>query len=183
VKGGAHEVLSILAAAIQITVGWIFVSAGAHKAFRWHAFKGMLDAYRLLPACLLSVAATATVIAELLTGFALVAGWNVPVFSFIAAGLLALFAAAMAINLARGRTSIDCGCFQSIRQPLEWRLVVRNLVCAVAVLSVSGFSVSLYDSPRWVHAFPASVALFAIYLALNSVWALDASRAVALAKA
>jgi hypothetical protein len=171
--------LELFSAAIQIAVGLMLASAGIGKALRWHEFKGMLSAYELVPSLLLTVAAAAIVALELLTGFALVAGWSAGVFAIAAAGMFVVFAAAMAINLMRGRRAIDCGCFRSTRQTLEWRLVARNLVCALAVLGSAGFTMASDDPQRWLQAVPAGAALFAIYFALNSVWALDASRITA----
>ncbi len=50
---------------------------------------------------------------------------------------LILFAAAMAINLRRGRASIDCGCFGSrLRQGISAWMVVRNLSLALLALSL-----------------------------------------------
>ena len=50
-----------------------------------------------------------------------------PGLALVAMALLALFAAAMAINIRRGRDHIDCGCGQSfLRQTLSWMLVARN---------------------------------------------------------
>ena len=47
--------------------------------------------------------------------------------SAAAAILLGLFSVAIGINLARGRSHIDCGCFQSaLRQQLSISLLVRN---------------------------------------------------------
>lgn len=171
--------LDLTATAVQVWIGLVFASAGLGKALRWHAFKGMLHAYRLLPSALVPLAAFLIVPTEIAVGGALIAGCSVFVFSILASALLVIFACAMAINLARGRRSIDCGCFQSTRQPLEWRLVVRNGVCAVAVLVASGLSMPIHDPQRWMQAVPAGATLFAIYLALNGVWALDASREIA----
>jgi hypothetical protein len=176
--GSTQSVMGLIASAVQIVIGLIFAQAALGKIRHWHEFKGMLDAYRLLPSRAVPGVAVGLVPFELITGLALIAAWNAPLFSIAAAGLFALFAAAMAVNIARGRTSIDCGCFQSIRQPLEWRLVVRNLVCALAVLASSA-GISVDGAERWAYAWPAAVALFVIYLALNAVWALDASRLVA----
>jgi hypothetical protein len=54
---------------------------------------------------------------------------------FAASALLALFAVAMGINLLRGRTHIDCGCFDStLKQPLRWSLVLRNAVLVLLLL-------------------------------------------------
>ncbi len=63
-------------------------------------------------------------------------------------------------TFCEGAASLDCGCFQGARQPLEWRLVVRNVVLALAAFA----SERLLDWPsadpqRWIHALPAGVAL------------------------
>ena len=53
------------------------------------------------------------------------------------AGLLVLYAVAMAINLWRGKRNIDCGCGGD-GQSLSWALVLRNAVLAGLALGVSG---------------------------------------------
>lgn len=169
----------MFATAIQVGTGLIFAIAALGKMQGWHEFKGTLGAYEILPEWLVTPAAMMLVPAELLTALALIAGWSTPAFSILAAAMLVVFAAAMAINLVRGRTSIDCGCFQSSKQTIEWRLVVRNVVCAVALLAGASFGMTALDPQRWIQAVPAGVALFAIYAALNGVWALDASRNIA----
>lgn len=175
IQGG----VDVLSTAVQVGVGLIFASAGLGKVLRWHEFKGTLGAYEIVPSRWVPAVATVLVPAEMVMAAALIAGWNVYRFSLLAAALLAVFAAAMAINLARGRASIDCGCFQSSRQTIGWRLVARNLVCALAVVAGGSFTMPLDDPQRWIQAVPAGVALYAIYVALNGVWTLDASRAVA----
>lgn len=172
-------VVDLIAAAMQVSIGLIFATAGFGKLRRWHEFKGMLDAYRLLPSQAVPVAGSFILATEIVTGLALVAGWAVGPFALVAAAMFAGFAIAIAINLLRGRRMIDCGCFRSIRQPLEWRLVVRNGACALLALGSSAFAMASGDPQRWIQAVPAGAALFVIYFALNAVWALDASRAAA----
>lgn len=172
----------VIATAVQLAIGLIFVQAAVGKVQAWHEFKGILGAYELLPPCAVPSATFVVVTAESLTGMALLTAWKVSTAASVAAGLFILFAAAMAVNLIRGRTSLDCGCFQSARQPLEWRLVIRNLVAAAAVLVASPFTLAMDDPARWIHAVPAGIALFAIYIALNAVWALDGSRAAAFSR-
>jgi hypothetical protein len=47
-----------------------------------------------------------------------------------------VFTAAIALNLARGRRDLDCGCFGPLlRQPLSGWLVVRNGLLALLVLA------------------------------------------------
>jgi hypothetical protein len=49
--------------------------------------------------------------------------------------LLVVFMIAMGINIRRGRTSIDCGCFMNaLRQRIGWGLVARNALLAAAAL-------------------------------------------------
>jgi len=175
--------LNMIASTVQIALGVIFIQAAVGKLRRWHEFKGMLHAYELLPLWSEAFFAVCLIGAELLTGVALVTSWKAAFASVIGAAMFLLFAGAMAVNIRRGRTSIDCGCFQSIRQPLEWRLVVRNVVCAVAALVSAGVAEVVEGVDRWAYAVPGALALFAIYLALNAVWALDESRRIAFRRA
>ncbi|HRO15442.1 MAG TPA: MauE/DoxX family redox-associated membrane protein, partial [Paracoccus sp. (in: a-proteobacteria)] len=56
----------------------------------------------------------------------------------MAAALLAVFAAALAVNVLRGRTWIDCGCFRNgLKQTVSWLLVARNIGLAAAALAVA----------------------------------------------
>lgn len=165
--------------AVQIAAGLVLAIAGVGKLFRGSEFKGILNAYELVPAPLLTPTAVLIVVLEISTGVALIAGWQVATSALVAAGLYAIFAAAMAINLVRGRTAIDCGCFRSTRQPLEWRLVVRNIGYALSMLVSAGFTLASADPQRWIQALPAAAALCAVHFALASVWALDASRTAA----
>jgi hypothetical protein len=174
--------LGIAASAVHVAMGLIFMSAGAKKLQHWREFRGVVAAYRLLPESGAVIVAAMMPPFELLLGLASIFRWGMPMTAFAVAALLAVFAAAMAINIRRGRTAIDCGCFQTaLRQELEWRLVVRNVACALLVLGASALPVSL-DATGAVLAFAAGGALFCLYLALNGVWALDASRRLALGR-
>jgi hypothetical protein len=54
-----------------------------------------------------------------------------------AVSLLALYTAAICVNLARGRRDIDCGCFAaSARVPLSNWLVLRNVILIVAACTL-----------------------------------------------
>jgi len=66
------------------------------------------------------------------------------------APLLAVFSAAIAINLARGRADIDCGCFgPALPQELSGWLVARNLalmiVAAAAAIPASARQIEWLD--------------------------------------
>lgn len=95
--------------------------------------------------------------------------------------LLGLFSGAIAINLIRGRTDIDCGCFGPVlRQKLSGWLLLRNL--ALIVLAAA---VALPEASRSIHpldgvtiAFGAAT-LTMLYVSANyAIGNLAATRAL-----
>jgi hypothetical protein len=176
------EVLTAIATAacaVNVSAGLLFLSAGARKLMHWQEFRGVVAAYRVLPEISATAVSAIVLILELLLGAAAILNLGMPLTGIGIAVMLAVFAVAMAINLRRGRTAIDCGCFQTaLRQELEWRLVVRNVVCSLIVLLAS-MAPDVPDATQWLLALPAGAALFCLYLALNGVWALDVSRRAA----
>ncbi|CAB3759646.1 methylamine utilization protein MauE [Burkholderia sp. MSh2] len=98
------------------------------KMRRPAAFSQALAGYRLLPDALTAPVAFAIPLAELAGAAALLFPDTRTAGAIGLIALLLAFAAAMAINLLRGRTDIDCGC--------------------------SGFSTARADAPRgigWLH--------------------------------
>ena len=109
----------------------VFAAAAVAKLREPDVFAGVVEQYGLLPRVLVRPFAYALPVVELAAALGLL----LPVSRAPAAALLILlllgFAAAMAINLARGRSDIDCGCFIGVqKQRISWTLVVRNLVLA-----------------------------------------------------
>ncbi|MDO5090788.1 MAG: MauE/DoxX family redox-associated membrane protein [Cardiobacteriaceae bacterium] len=127
----------------------IFLGSAWHKWQHRADFLAALAAYRLLPSSLLPVAAHIIMIAEAVAALAVwLGGWGfLPVMA-----LLALYSVAIAINLARGRLHMDCGCGgQPIH--LSWHLLLRN--GALLLLAIFGAAAA----PGW-HS--ASVALLSV---------------------
>jgi hypothetical protein len=117
-------------------------AAALHKLRGPAAFRAALAEYGVLPAAAAGAGAALVVAAEAAAALALVA----PAFAaepalrragpLLAAALLALYAAAIAWNLARGRRDLDCGCLgPGQRQPLSGWLVARNLLLAACALA------------------------------------------------
>jgi hypothetical protein len=170
-------ITEILGAATGVFIGLVLFGAALAKVLRWTAFRGVVGSYRLLPEALVAPFAWLLPPVEAAIGAAVILRVGFPWSAWIAAGLFLLFAISMALNLIRGRTFIDCGCFQSaLRQPLEWRLVARNIGLAALALALPAAGSGLERaSDVWLAVLPASLAFYALYLALNSVWALDDS--------
>ena len=166
--------LAMFGQAGAVAVGLVFVQAALAKLRHRDLFPGVLANYRLLPEALIAPTAALLPVAELVIGLALLAGGQR--FAVLpAAGLLSAFAAAMAINIVRGRSQIDCGCGRSqLRQPLSWMLVARNLVLAAVILP------RLLPSPPsssldLVLSLAGGIGLFTIILLFNAIGALAAS--------
>jgi hypothetical protein len=122
-------------ALLRLALAWLFARAAAHKLRDLAAFRAALADYRLLPAALLAPAAAAVAGAE-----AVVAAWLLvpaagPAPALAAAALLCVYTAAIAVNLARGRRHIACGCAgPAALAPLHEALLARNgLLVALAL--------------------------------------------------
>ena len=160
-------------AVLRGSLALLFGIAARHKLRDVARFRATLAAYRLVPARLTAAAATFLPAAELAATAALVVPSTAPAGALVAAALLAVYTAAIAINLARGRRDIDCGCGGQ-RQPLGERLVVRNAILLTAAL------VSLAPPrPRslvWIDAVTvvgAIAGLAALYAATERMMALE----------
>jgi len=114
----------------------LFAAAAVHKLRDRARFRATLAAYRLGPERLAGFASGAVVVAELAVAAGLVSS-RARTPALAGAGLLLLaYAAAIAVNLWRGRRDIDCGCLGAAgRETLTWWLVGRNLVLVGVALT------------------------------------------------
>jgi hypothetical protein len=115
----------------------LFASAALHKLRDRAGFVGVLAAYRLLPADVVPAAAATVAAGELAVAGALLWPGGSVVGALGGVALLALYSLAIAINLARGRRTVDCGCgARGARQPISEWLLVRNAGVALAALAL-----------------------------------------------
>jgi len=164
-----------------IGTGIVFVEAGLAKLRHRDVLPGVVANYRLLPETLLAPVAAILPPVELGLGMALIVSAMVgsgPLhwFAVPSAVLFVVFAAAMAINIRRGRSQIDCGCGRSqLRQPLGWGLVIRNLVLAVLVVIHGIAPPHGFVAGNVALALAAGLSLFLFFLLFNTLTALAAS--------
>lgn len=115
--------------AAAVSLAFIFVWAGIGKLRTLDEFTGVVANYRLLPHVWATPVARAVPAVEIAAGLGLLVPGLRPFAAAVVFALLVAFTAALAINLLRGRTYIDCGCFRlAARRPLSWNLVARNAV-------------------------------------------------------
>jgi hypothetical protein len=110
----------------------LFASAALHKLLDLPRFAAVVDAYALLPGS--PRLASLVPLSESAVAIGMLSGVTRPWAGHFGAVLLALYAAAIAINLRRGRTELACGCGgANERRPIAPWMVWRNLALAVLV--------------------------------------------------
>jgi hypothetical protein len=164
------SVLHWAALAAVVFQALLFLRAAWHKVGDYGRFVGFVADYRLVPEVLLGVVSRLLIAVELLVVAALVwppfAAWG----ALGALVLLGLYALAIAVNLLRGRTRLECGC-GGAAQPLSWLLVVRNVVlmglAALALFTPIGHTGPL----ETVVALMAGALAFSLYVITEQVMA------------
>ncbi len=114
----------------------LFASAAFHKFRDLALFSQVVRAYRVLPQVL--NAAPLVAAAEALAAAGLLVGSVRPAAALLGAMLLVLYAVAIAVNLARGRRELSCGCGGiNERRPIAGWMVARNLVLAAILVVIA----------------------------------------------
>ncbi|HJS91850.1 MAG TPA: MauE/DoxX family redox-associated membrane protein [Steroidobacteraceae bacterium] len=167
-----------IALASRVLGALVFAAAVGGKLRHRRELAGVVANYRLLPQWLAAPTAWMLVGLEFLVALSLVSGAWLRTGAALAIVLLGGFALAMAINLARGRREIDCGCFQSgLRQRLGAMLVARNLVLAAVLTPLLAAGAAGASALQWVDGLGAGLAAYVLYRILGELVSLRQSSA------
>jgi uncharacterized membrane protein YphA (DoxX/SURF4 family) len=127
----------LLALAARILLGLVFLRASVAKLVANDDFRDTVANYEILPSRLVAPVARWVPRVELAAAVALLVGIGVRPAAALVAALLGTFAAAISVNLLRGRR-IDCGCHSStVPERIGWELVGRDAVLAATALFVA----------------------------------------------
>lgn len=153
--------LSLLAALCgALLFGW----AAAHKWRARQEFAATLAEYRLLPQSVVGFASITLPLLETAVCVTLLWPQTQATSALVGAALLLLYAGAMAVNLARGRRELDCGC-GLVRRAISGGLVARNIalaaLIALASLPTSARAMTLPDYATLAGALIVCVLLYA----------------------
>lgn len=126
---------TLLATMLALLLSYLFVLGGWQKLADTTYLQQVITDYRVLPASWSRWIARGLPLVELGAGLALlIPGFQIPALIAVAL-LLAGYSAAMAINIARGRLDLDCGCGgPGQEQTVSGWLLGRNLVLFTLVL-------------------------------------------------
>jgi hypothetical protein len=115
----------------------MFAAAVVHKLADLPAFRIVLHDYQVLPLALVTPATAIVIAAEAALAATLPWPATSAAAARVAVALLALYTAGIAINLLRGRRTLECGCAPSTyRQPLSAGLIVRNVLLMAAAAAL-----------------------------------------------
>ena len=158
----------------RLALALLLGTAASHKLLNPSGFAATVRDYRVLPAMLTGVAASFLAVAELATAISLLVPAADPVGPAAALALIALYTAAIGINLARGRRQLDCGCLgPAKRQPIAPWLLLRN-----GLLAFGPVLILLGAAPRgmsWVDAISVLGAVAILAILWNAAHLLAAS--------
>ncbi|HYL60879.1 MAG TPA: MauE/DoxX family redox-associated membrane protein, partial [Candidatus Acidoferrales bacterium] len=126
---------------VSAALAAVFGASAIFKLIDLGEFRAAVENYRIVPERLAGAATIAIPLAEILGAVGLLDSRTRFASSIELALMLALFTAAIVVNLVRGRLYIDCGCFgPALRQPLSWWLPARNLalmgLATIAILPI-----------------------------------------------
>jgi hypothetical protein len=154
---------------ISLSFGVLFLLAAVHKLSTIDKFRVILSEYQLLPQAFVATTAFVLPLLELVLG----TSWLfLPQKALIAAGsatLLAFYTFAIAINLARGRIHIGCGCgvagSSDDDQQLSSGLIIRNsaliIIALVALIPAGTRALWFLDYATLLAALITGVLLYA----------------------
>lgn len=122
---------------LALALAALFGAAALHKLRAREQWPAIVRQYRLLPDALAIAVALLVPLTEALAAAALLWPRTRVAGALTVTALLLAYTSALAINLRRGRRSIDCGCFGSARrQGIAPWMVGRNLVLAALALAL-----------------------------------------------
>jgi uncharacterized membrane protein YphA (DoxX/SURF4 family) len=164
----------VLRIALALALGWVLVEAGLHKLRNPRHFGALIDDYRLLPRGAGRRVVRPLGALEALVAVSLLMPFTHRTGLLGAAVLLAVYFFAMAVNLARGRREIDCGCGAPGQgQTIGAGLLGRNALLAGVALwlaltpAVSRPTVWL----DWMVSLQAAAILVLLYATINRLLA------------
>lgn len=152
-------------------VGLVLAVAAISKLRHADEFQGVVDNYRLLPSFLVAPFARLLPWVELACAVALTIPPVREIAAWVATGLFVMFALALAINVGRGRTHIDCGC---VRRPTsKSRIgmfhVLRALFMAgvSTYIALSSLDVASISLASWLIGIASAAMMVLLYLAAD----------------
>ena len=169
---------SIFFLSFRYFLALILVVAALPKLRQPDEFHGVVANYRILPDRLVSPFAQLLPWLELICAAGLLFVATAAHALLFASGLLMMFSVAVAVNLLRGRTHIDCGCLRGAARGagIGWYHAVRPLILAcLAVMTAMAAGAGTASPVQIALAMAAATMAAILYIAADKLIALSAS--------
>jgi hypothetical protein len=165
----------VLATGLQAGAAIVVLLGAFAKWRRPGAFRRALGDYRLLPDTLVAPVALAIPAAETLGAAALLFPATRTLGAAVLVALLLTFAAALAFNIVRGHTDIDCGCSGfGAPQASAPRGIGGSHIARVLLLAALVATAFIESSARQIVWFDYLTLLFAVLLIVCALFIVDA---------
>ncbi len=139
-----------LSLALRVYIAWIFLQAGLSKIPDPALFAENVANYRIIPLQAINLVAIVLPWLELICAFYLIFGLRTKATAAVLAGLLFLFTLFVIINIFRG-VSMNCGCFDTVGEPIGWAKVTQNTVWFLMTLQIFFFDrIHFFRSSRYL---------------------------------
>ena len=119
-----------VAAGFRLFLGGSFILASMSKIPYPAEFAENVAGFMMVPTWGVNLMGVIMPWSELVTGLFLILGIRTRAAATIIGLLLVMFIVGLTINLLKG-TPINCGCFESVGEPIGWELVVRDVIMLV----------------------------------------------------
>lgn len=150
--------MNILTSIPLLLLSYIFLTAARNKFKNFSYTQESISNYQLMPQGSSATLVMILIATEIAAGILVLIPGFATLGMSLAASLLFIYSAAIAINLLRGRTSLDCGCNgPDKRQFISKGLLLRNLLLLTIVSLMIWKNLSLAQSVlTWLVAIFAS---------------------------
>lgn len=149
---------------IALALALLFAAAGLYKLRHRTKFQAQLAEYRLLPPALTPAVSLMLAAIELALALLLLLPAARAVAGYAAATLLIGYAAAIGVNLLRGRSHIDCGCGDRPQLLSEWLLLRNAVLAGGALLTTLSTAPTSFVWSDLIIAVPVFLVICVVYL-------------------
>lgn len=136
---------------LRVLLASVFFTSVFYKFRQPQHFVETISSYNLLPNALHKPIGFTVIGLEATISILLFIGWHSRTAAILSALLITVFSCAIGINLIRGRTNLDCGCFKAKQaRKISLKLIGRNIVLLMVALCIilwGGGVMSLDSNP------------------------------------